>query len=162
MNKREILEKMVSQHGSCHGIRCREDNCPFYDERCTFYCARIGADRSTSDTLSQMMSERGNHIPISETEPYLSQMMECDQDIYKKTLEHFGAEKQRQKFCEEAAEAIVVIHHWRDKKATQEDVASEIADVIIMAQQVKWMLSPGLVDIQVQYKLNRLKDRIAK
>lgn len=81
--------------------------------------------------------------------------------IFKKALEHYGVERQLQKCCEELAEAIVAIHHWKDKKVTQEYVASEIADVLIMCQQIEIILEPGLVTKKYKEKLNRLLERIS-
>ena len=170
----EILKRILVQDGSCVGLSC--SFCPFeqkitYDNRQYCYVGDLtpaGVMLSAKEELEKLTKEKeeveelteDKYIQIAEKDTYLSTVMENDQDIYKKTLEFFGVDRQLQKCCEELSELQVAIHHWKDKKATQDDVASEIADVIIMCNQLKLMLSPGLVDIQVQYKLNRLKDRI--
>jgi NTP pyrophosphatase (non-canonical NTP hydrolase) len=72
----------------------------------------------------------------------------------------FGVERQLQKCCEEMAEAIVAIHHWKDGKCTEQELASEIADVMIMCNQMKLVLSHGLVDAKKTEKLERLENRM--
>ena len=57
MNKREVLERIIEREGSCQGIRCKRDNCPFYTPKATLSCSRIVNTSNMVDTCKQMLAE---------------------------------------------------------------------------------------------------------
>lgn len=80
--------------------------------------------------------------------------------IYQRALENFGGTHQIRKTAEEAAELIVVLLHHLDGKVTNEEVASEIADVEIMCAQMRIIFGQDLVDRVKMEKIHRLGKRI--
>lgn len=81
-------------------------------------------------------------------------------DLYRSALIHFGAEHQIDKCIEELAELMTALIHWRDSKATPEQVIEEIADVKIMARQMQILFGEEAVTIAEAEKLRRLEERI--
>jgi NTP pyrophosphatase (non-canonical NTP hydrolase) len=61
---------------------------------------------------------------------------------------------------EECSELITVILHHRRERATTAQLAEEVADVLIMAQQARQMTDPALVDLYIKKKLDRLERRV--
>ena len=83
------------------------------------------------------------------------------QDIYDRAIEHYGDKKQLLQACEECAELIQAI-----SKATRytgksyvDGVCEEIADVLIMCEQVRRIFGISNVDIgkERERKLARLE-----
>lgn len=80
-------------------------------------------------------------------------------------IKHYGEERQYNKTIEECAELIVAIRQFIDTqgiKCSSEGVASEIADVIIMALQAAKMIGIPTVVSEIDRKLDRLKIRMTK
>lgn len=75
-------------------------------------------------------------------------------------IDHFGVEHQKQKAVEEMGELIVELTREQDERTDAGHVAEEIADVIVMAEQLRIIYGPALVDEQIERKLDRLLDRI--
>lgn len=75
-----------------------------------------------------------------------------------KILNHYGRTHQERKALEELAELQVVITHH----ATPEEVKTEIADVLIMAEQIRlmWNISPAEVVAEIDRKVDRTLERI--
>ena len=82
-------------------------------------------------------------------------------DIYDRAIEHYGDKKQLLQACEECAELIQAI-----SKATRytgesyvDGVCEEIADVLIMCEQVRRIFGISTVDIEKERerKLARLE-----
>jgi len=78
-----------------------------------------------------------------------------NQDTLLKATRHYGHSAQKAKTVEECAEMIVAIQH-----GDPDHMAEETADVLIMANQMRLMLGPGLVDNWIQSKLARLEERM--
>lgn len=74
-------------------------------------------------------------------------------------LNHYGRENQVQKTCEELAELQVAITHDTPK----EQIKSEIADVLIMCEQIKLMHGINETELaaEIDYKVDRQLERIA-
>lgn len=72
----------------------------------------------------------------------------------------FGVESQTIKAVEELAELSVELCKALNGQASIHDIVSEIADVSIMVAQLKIIYGVGLVDIQMDIKLRRLKAMI--
>lgn len=75
-------------------------------------------------------------------------------------IDHFGVEHQKQKAVEEMGELIVELTREQDERTDAGHVAEEIADVIVMAEQLRIIYGPAMVDEQIERKLDRLLDRI--
>ena len=82
---------------------------------------------------------------------------------------NYTFEQQRSVFAEECAEAIqAAMKVSRSENSAEaikqalDNLASEVADVIIMAQQMRFFLGAGNVDKQIEYKLDRQLERIAQ
>lgn len=60
--------------------------------------------------------------------------------ICKMAVDTYGKESQINQAFEEMAELMVAINHWRRSKATKADVFSEIADVVIMCDQLCYIV----------------------
>lgn len=79
----------------------------------------------------------------------------------KAALAHYGPERQMAKMTEECAELIVALHHFAGSKIRKESVIEEIADVLIMANQMRLLFGPAQVDAAIAYKVERLGKRVA-
>ena len=91
-----------------------------------------------------------------------SQKLKC-----KKIAEHYGKQKQRMQAVQELSELILVISRRADQKQQREqyiaDMTDEIADSIIMIEQIRALYSIPDFDIRqrIDFKLNRQLERIA-
>ena len=92
---------------------------------------------------------------------YMQGRKECDPCIIR-IAEHYGYEAQREQFEEECAEAILAAQKCKrhGSKDNFEALCSEVADVLIMAQQMRLLMSTTLIDRIVNEKLNRQLGRI--
>lgn len=84
--------------------------------------------------------------------------------------ERYGIAKQKEKAVEECAELIVAIKHgdkekgaaWQEEQSLS-DIAGEIADVVIMCEQLTYLYGIGeLVNEQIDFKISRQLDRMEK
>ena len=75
-------------------------------------------------------------------------------------IDHFGVEHQKQKAVEEMGELIVELTREQDERTDAGHIQEEIADVIVMAEQLRIIYGGSLVDEQIERKLDRLLDRI--
>lgn len=79
---------------------------------------------------------------------------------------HYTFEQQRNVFVEECAEAIQAVCKLRiagnieDYLAKLDALAGEVADVLIMAQQMRIYLGREKVDKEIEFKLGRQLERI--
>lgn len=80
-------------------------------------------------------------------------------DIYRAALDRYGLPAQILQTCEECAELQQALLHYL--RGRQSDVVGEIADVLVMANQMRLAFGPEEVDQAVQMKLDRLKGRMA-
>ncbi len=64
-------------------------------------------------------------------------------DIYQLALSKWGEDKQVLKMAEECSELAVECHHWVSRgKSNENKFAEELADVIIMLEQMKLIVNP--------------------
>lgn len=75
---------------------------------------------------------------------------------------HYGYDAQREQFIEECAEAILAAQKCKrhGSKDNFEALCGEVADVFIMAQQMRLLMSTTLIDRIVNEKLERQLGRI--
>lgn len=77
---------------------------------------------------------------------------------------HYGYDAQREQFIEECAEAILAAQKCKrhGSKDNFEALCGEVADVLIMARQMRLLIGSKLVDSIIEEKLNRQLERISK
>lgn len=73
---------------------------------------------------------------------------------------HYGAENQEMMMIEECAELITALRHNARGRATADEVIDELADVIIMAQQLSFIYGQSKIANRINDKLQRQLDRI--
>lgn len=83
-----------------------------------------------------------------------------NQDTLKDALDKWGPTAQVNQTVEECAELIVALRHHARGKATRDDVASEVADVLVMALQLRLLVGPNIIDREVVAKMKRLEERL--
>ena len=104
--------------------------------------------------------------PVDELEQayrqgYMQGRKECDPRIIR-IAEHYGYEAQREQFEEECAEAILAAQKCKrhGSHGNFVNLCEEVADVLIMAQQMRILMSTSLIDSFIDKKLNRQLRRI--
>lgn len=92
---------------------------------------------------------------------YLAGLREQDNRI-KEIAYHYGYEAQREQFEEECAEAILAAQKCKrhGSHGNFVNLCEEVADVLIMAQQMRILMSTSLIDSFIDKKLNRQLGRI--
>lgn len=84
-------------------------------------------------------------------------------ELYKKAIDLWGVEAQRNMAFEELGELNTVLARDRRGRATKEDILSELADVTIMCEQMGYILGFENYEKAVNDKLLRLRDeKLAK
>lgn len=79
-----------------------------------------------------------------------------EESLYQRTLEVWGEQAQYDQAVEECAELIAALMHYRRDKVCEEQVVDELADVILMAGQLRWMFGAERVDDAVRKKRRKL------
>lgn len=76
---------------------------------------------------------------------------------------HYGYDAQREQFIEECSEAILAAQKCKrhGSKDNFEALCSEVADVLVMAQQMRLLMGAKVIDEIIDKKLNRQLGRIA-
>lgn len=85
-----------------------------------------------------------------------------DNEIIKLAIEHYGNKSQIAKAIEEMSELVSELARYQNDIGMNIKIIEEIADVIIMAEQLKEIFGPDLVDNHIGMKLRRLKKRIVE
>ena len=86
-------------------------------------------------------------------------------EILEKAIKHYGAKNQMGVACEESAELIQAISkclRYKDDIEARNNLVEEIADVLIMIDQLKIIVNIKDYEIECyrRYKLDRLERRI--
>ena len=82
--------------------------------------------------------------------------------ICEKAIEHFGVDSQVEKAKEELAELIVELSRAATGRMQLERIREELADAIIMCQQLRLIMGAKETDLWIQAKLERLTDQMAE
>lgn len=82
-------------------------------------------------------------------------------DINQRAIRTFGEENQINMAIEELSELLTAICHYRRKKTNEFQVCTEIADVMIMCEQLRLIFGSDDVDSEKLKKLLRLDKTIA-
>jgi hypothetical protein len=92
---------------------------------------------------------------------YLAGLREQDNRI-KEIAYHYGYDAQREQFIEECSEAILAAQKCKrhGSKDNFEALCGEVADVLIMAQQMRLLMGAKVIDEIIDKKLNRQLGRI--
>jgi hypothetical protein len=83
-----------------------------------------------------------------------------DRDVIERAIDHFGKESQILKAVEEMAELSAELMRSMNSVGMNVKIIEEIADVMIMLEQLKVIFGEELVGNHVQSKLKRLKSRM--
>ena len=79
-----------------------------------------------------------------------------------KILKHYGESSQLRKLAEECGEAVqaALKYDYRANEITKQALITEIADLEIMVQQIKFVVGYETVNKEIDFKLNRQLERI--
>jgi len=77
-------------------------------------------------------------------------------------LANYGGDAQALKCIEECAELIDALTKWKFDRATHQQVVTEIADVMIMCEQMATLFGYVKVHDEIEQKLKRLEERIRR
>lgn len=88
-------------------------------------------------------------------------MNEHQKQICRKVVDIWGHCAQRLMLIEECAELTVALCHQDRNKCKSIDVISEIADVYILLEQMKYIYGKERVNAAIEEKLNRLEKTLA-
>lgn len=78
-------------------------------------------------------------------------------EICRSAVEWFGRDNQISQATEEMGELIAALNHIKRGKCTKDDVCSEIADVLIMCNQLAEIYGRQDVQMHIDDKLKRLR-----
>lgn len=86
----------------------------------------------------------------------------CIDSRFEFIARHYGYEAQREQFVEECSEAILAVQKLKrhGSKDNFEALEEEVADVLIMATQMRLLMSTSTIDRIIQQKLQRQIQRI--
>lgn len=83
-------------------------------------------------------------------------------DLLRSALDAWGTEPQLRQLQEECGELIAAINHFcRGREGSAEELAEEVADVLLVAMQIR-ELAPALVDLFLNSKLLRVRSKIER
>ena len=74
-----------------------------------------------------------------------------------RAVDHYGAEHQKGKAIEELGELLVELSREPDNRATREKIREELADVMIMCEQLRIIYGAAETDSWIDRKLERLR-----
>lgn len=86
----------------------------------------------------------------------------CDDLRIEQIAAHYGFTSQADMLCEESAEYMVALNKLRRGKAeAYENIKEEVADVLIVARQLRYLLGYESIDKIIEDKLSRQMRRIS-
>lgn len=87
-------------------------------------------------------------------------MTDAQRKICLRAIDHYGINHQEEKAKEELAELLTELSRLQDGRTTKEKIVGELADVLVMCEQLRLIFGASDVDKAVDYKLTRLVRRI--
>lgn len=87
-------------------------------------------------------------------------MQERVRNLCGRIIAKYGRRAQADKCCEEMAELATALYHFRDGKATMQDVITEIADVLFTATQMAIIFGEDAVTEELERKMDRMEERL--
>lgn len=86
----------------------------------------------------------------------------CDDLRIEQIAAHYGFTSQADMLCEESAEYMVALNKLRrGKPDAYDNIKEEVADVLIVARQLRYLLGYEDIDRIISQKLNRQMQRIS-
>jgi NTP pyrophosphatase (non-canonical NTP hydrolase) len=82
--------------------------------------------------------------------------------LLQRAVDLWGVDAQMRMLQEECAELIAAVNRFSRERCGAEDVAEEVADVLIMAEQARRIVGAADVDAAMERKLNRLARRLSE
>lgn len=107
--------------------------------------------------------ERGDHVIEAEelSHPFaILAELGADPSIYRNAIDTFGESAQLTMVIEECGELLSAFAKLQRGRATLEDAASEVADVLVVVLQYSELLGQRIVADHLRHKLERLRSRI--
>lgn len=87
----------------------------------------------------------------------------CDDLRIEQIAAHYGFTSQADMLCEESAEYMVALNKLRrGKSEAYEHIKEEVADVLIVARQLRYLLGYENIDRIISQKLDRQMKRISE
>ena len=77
--------------------------------------------------------------------------------IYRAAIQKWGRDAQFEQLVEECAELIAAVKHYQRNKVTEQVIAEELADVLLMAGQMIYLLGEERVQKAVEAKIVKLE-----
>ena len=118
--------------------------------------------------LHELAAEGAAKQAQSEAEAFEKEMYRvvctphCDDLRIEQIAAHYGFTSQADMLCEESAEYMVALNKLRRGSPDAYDhIKEEVADVLIMARQLRFLLGYEEIDRIINEKLNRQMQRIA-
>lgn len=82
------------------------------------------------------------------------------EEICRRALFTYGFDAQATMVSEECSELINALCKYKRGRVSDSDVITEIADVMIMCEQMACYFGKGLVEVEKERKLQRLKEKL--
>lgn len=90
------------------------------------------------------------------------QAVKCDDLRIEQIADHYGFTSQADMLCEESAEFMVALSKLRrGRPEAYDNIKEEVADVLIMARQLRYLLGYEEIDKIIEDKLSRQMRRIS-
>jgi len=83
-----------------------------------------------------------------------------DKKTLERALDCWGEEAQIGMAYEELGELITALNHFKRGRIGEYELASEVADVLIMVNQLSILVGPQVVQDQIVFKMDRLRQRL--
>lgn len=84
------------------------------------------------------------------------------ENLCRKAMEIYGFSSQTDMMIEECSELANAICKFRRGRVGDDDIITEIADVMIMCEQLSYYFGKEKVELEKERKLERLKERLSK
>ena len=88
--------------------------------------------------------------------------VKCDRDIYKETVEKWGIHSQLLMATEELGELLVALAHYQRGRCDKDTVAEEIADVMLMAEEMAYLFGRERVIFWLEKKKEVIQRRLTE
>lgn len=81
--------------------------------------------------------------------------------LFERCLDKWGYKRQLGILQEECGELIAAVSHYkRGRPESKLKLIEELADVFVMADQIKLFIGQGSVDSMIEYKLKRISKKL--
>lgn len=84
------------------------------------------------------------------------------ESLYRKAIACYGFPAQAAMVVEECSELTNAICKFRRSRVNEDDIITEIADVMIMCEQLASYFGKEKIELEKERKLERLKERLSR